>query len=585
MHIKPKFRKNTAFLLIMLLLASFMILPGYSYGDKDTVYLVSIKTVNGKYLSLKESTDNIIYATRDKAGEAETFELVKETDSNGIAIKAKNGKYLRVKEDGIYADGNANDRETFQLIKVKNNKVAFETHDKKYISSENGGGKKVTADKDKIGPWERFELVEVKQTTSSWRELTKTPVDNSITLTAKPNKNSITFTWTKPENTRNILGYNLYRGTSSGKQSSIPITDFPIKGTTHTDYNIESDTTYYYVLRVVYEDDSLGSKSNEVTTKLGTTISLWATTLDNGVYLHWDKPSDTKNIIGYNVYRSTSSGNKSSSLITNSPIKDNYYTDYNINSGTTYYYVVKAVYEDKSLGLSSNEVNTRLNTLINLRARTDKDGIYLYWDKPTDSREVVGYYLYRTTTSGTKTSTPTTDFYIKDTYYLDKNVKDDTNYYYTLRPVYRDNSLGVTSNQVAIKSTLKTTTIVLKVGSKYMEVNGISKNIDPGNDTSVILKNGRTFLPIRAVIESMGGEVEWSESNKRVTIRLDDSVILLWIGDNTAKVNGVNKETDVAPYISNSGRTMLPLRFIVENLDCEVNWDGKTETVTITTTK
>ena len=41
-------------------------------------------------------------------------------------------------------------------------------------------------------------------------------------------------------------------------------------------------------------------------------------------------------------------------------------------------------------------------------------------------------------------------------------------------------------------------------------------------------------------------------------------------------------ETDVAPYISDSERTMLPLRFIAENLDCEVNWDGLTKQVTIT---
>lgn len=110
-------------------------------------------------------------------------------------------------------------------------------------------------------------------------------------------------------------------------------------------------------------------------------------------------------------------------------------------------------------------------------------------------------------------------------------------------------------------------------------------NIDPGRGTAVVINNGRTFLPIRAVVEAMGGEVRWRESDKRVSIYLNEDDIQLWIGDKIAKVNGKNKETDVAPYISDRDRTMLPLRFIAESLDLEVNWDGPSKTVTITMEK
>ena len=53
-----------------------------------------------------------------------------------------------------------------------------------------------------------------------------------------------------------------------------------------------------------------------------------------------------------------------------------------------------------------------------------------------------------------------------------------------------------------------------------------------------------------------------------------------------AKVNGVNTPIDplnpkVVPLIINS-RTMLPLRFVTENLGCTVDWDGTTKTITIT---
>ncbi len=61
--------------------------------------------------------------------------------------------------------------------------------------------------------------------------------------------------------------------------------------------------------------------------------------------------------------------------------------------------------------------------------------------------------------------------------------------------------------------------------------------------------------------------------------------IKLWIGKPIAKVNGVNTPIDstnskVVPEIIN-GRTYLPLRFISENLGASVDWDAKTQTITI----
>jgi hypothetical protein len=79
----------------------------------------------------------------------------------------------------------------------------------------------------------------------------------------------------------------------------------------------------------------------------------------------------------------------------------------------------------------------------------------------------------------------------------------------------------------------------------------------------------------------MGGTVEWDQSDKRVSIYLRNRKIQLWIGEKTVEVNGSYIESDVAPYISDTGRTMLPLRFITENLDCKVDWDGATKKVTI----
>jgi hypothetical protein len=124
--------------------------------------------------------------------------------------------------------------------------------------------------------------------------------------------------------------------------------------------------------------------------------------------------------------------------------------------------------------------------------------------------------------------------------------------------------------------------IVLQIGQALFTVNGISNTLD----SPPVIKNNRTLLPIRAIIESLGGTVGWDANEKKVTVSLGSKVLELWIGKSTAKVNGVDTPIDVAnpkvvPEIIN-GRTMLPLGFVTENLGCEVQWDGTTKTITIT---
>jgi len=130
----------------------------------------------------------------------------------------------------------------------------------------------------------------------------------------------------------------------------------------------------------------------------------------------------------------------------------------------------------------------------------------------------------------------------------------------------------------------KTYIITLKVGDPHITINGTEKNID-AQGSKPIIKNSRTLLPIRVLIESLGGTVEWDNTQRKVTITLGYNTIELWIGKPIAKVNGVDTPIDstnskVVPEIIN-GRTYLPLRFISENLGASVDWDAKTQTITI----
>ena len=130
------------------------------------------------------------------------------------------------------------------------------------------------------------------------------------------------------------------------------------------------------------------------------------------------------------------------------------------------------------------------------------------------------------------------------------------------------------------------TTIVLTIGKPTMFVNSEIKEIDPGRNTIPVIKNGRTLVPIRSIIEALKGWVQWDSRERKVTITLSGKKIELWIGKNTAKIDGVETPVDpenyiVAPEIIN-GRTMLPLRFMVETLGCDVQWDAENKVIIIT---
>jgi hypothetical protein len=98
-------------------------------------------------------------------------------------------------------------------------------------------------------------------------------------------------------------------------------------------------------------------------------------------------------------------------------------------------------------------------------------------------------------------------------------------------------------------------------------------------DAPPVIMESRTLLPIRYVAEPLGAVVKWDPGAERVTVSLGGKFIELWIGSNAAAVNGQNIFIDsqnpkVTPVILPPGRTMLPLRFIAENLGCRVDWDS-----------
>jgi hypothetical protein len=51
-----------------------------------------------------------------------------------------------------------------------------------------------------------------------------------------------------------------------------------------------------------------------------------------------------------------------------------------------------------------------------------------------------------------------------------------------------------------------------------MTVNGANTIIDPASGAVPIIKNGRTLLPVRAIVESIGEAVKWDAASQTVTL-------------------------------------------------------------------
>ena len=105
-------------------------------------------------------------------------------------------------------------------------------------------------------------------------------------------------------------------------------------------------------------------------------------------------------------------------------------------------------------------------------------------------------------------------------------------------------------------------------------------------DAAPVIQNGRTLLPVRYVAEPLGATVTWTAGTRTVTIQRAGLTLALVVGRATAVVNGGNIRIDpadarVVPIIL-QGRTMLPARFVAEQLGCAVNYDTTTRVVTIT---
>ena len=124
----------------------------------------------------------------------------------------------------------------------------------------------------------------------------------------------------------------------------------------------------------------------------------------------------------------------------------------------------------------------------------------------------------------------------------------------------------------------------------YQPINLILKGRDVITDVPGILYDldgqTRTLVPVRFIIEELGASVTWEQSTQTATIIHDGKSIALTIDEKYAYVNGEKIElpsgvpAKLMSY-NDTWRTMVPIRFISENFNLDIDWLGDTKSVAI----
>ena len=101
-----------------------------------------------------------------------------------------------------------------------------------------------------------------------------------------------------------------------------------------------------------------------------------------------------------------------------------------------------------------------------------------------------------------------------------------------------------------------------------------------GFDVPPIIEDGSTLVPMRFLFEQMGADVEWDGKTKTATATLGDKEITFSIDNVNARINNKPAKMDVPARLVN-GKTMVPLRFLSENMGYDVDWDADSRTAIV----
>ncbi len=109
---------------------------------------------------------------------------------------------------------------------------------------------------------------------------------------------------------------------------------------------------------------------------------------------------------------------------------------------------------------------------------------------------------------------------------------------------------------------------VARQSGEYRLIDKDSPRVSP-----FVLSN-RTLVPVRFIAEAFGMQVAFDEETEMITLKSGAVSVEMGLGSVTMKVNGIEKQLDVAANTYND-RTFIPLRAMAESLGKQVFWDER----------
>lgn len=95
-----------------------------------------------------------------------------------------------------------------------------------------------------------------------------------------------------------------------------------------------------------------------------------------------------------------------------------------------------------------------------------------------------------------------------------------------------------------------------------------------------LLTSGRVIVPMRTIFQELGAKVTWDQKKQQVTAVKGDTTLVLTIGSKKATINGKTVTFDTPPQLKGY-HTYVPIRFVSEALNAQVGWNSKQRLVSI----
>jgi titin len=404
---------------------------------------------------------------------------------------------------------------------------------------------------------------------------------------------AVGLTWT--DNADNETSYHVFRRDGAALAFVQVSPDLPAGTMSWQDTSVAASSLYTYTVKAHNAAGDSGS-SNEasVTTPAAPAAPATPTGLaavaqsSTAVGLTWT--DNASNETSYRVFRRDGAAPAAVQVSLDLPAGTVSWQDNGLTASSLYTYTVKAHNAAGDSG-SSNEASVTTPaapvpvpaTPTGLVATAGSSTVVnLTWEDNASNED--SYRAYRKEGTATSFVQVSPDLPAGTTRWQDTSVAPSSTYTYAVKARNPSGDSGW-SNEASVTTPSAVQSVIMKliIDKKNYTINGVSMMMD----VAPVILESRTLGPVRYVAEALGADVAWDPVERKVTLTQGGKVIELWIGKNTARVDGAYmlidpQNPEVKPVILPPGRTMLPFRFIAEQLGAGVEWDAVKREVTIT---